>query len=350
MRKNLIQRLKAAFIPCRENKYKPCFLDSKFLLYYVVFLLLLKIAVIPFLFCLPGTVFFADLTKINLIEFTNTARQNFGFEPLRENTALNWAAYLKAKDMIENDYFAHYSPEGITPWHWLEASGYDYGSAGENLAIGFLESEQVHLAWMNSSSHQKNILNPYYEEIGIAVLKGNFQGNETALVVQFFGSPKTVIFGEKEDQLLPEISQKEIDKELIEAEETRTENSSTIIEEKAAVEEEEIKTAVAAASKEMISAATGEEAEKTLIFLLFKFMTGSYYNLIQKIIYGSLILIIAFLLITVFCDIFIYKKFKIQYKDVILKTIGFSALWFILLFLDKIIMIELINPQNFRIY
>lgn len=79
-------------------------------------------------------------------------------------------------------------------------------------------------------------------------------------------------------------------------------------------------------------------------------MTSNYYELIQKIIYGSLILIIFSLLITVLYDIFIYRKFEIQYKDVIGKTIVFSILWFVLLFLDKIIMINLINPQEFMIY
>jgi len=337
MKKIFFLKLKLLFIPCQSNKYRPQVLNSKFLFYYGIFLLLLKIAIIPFFSYLPKTAFFADLTKANLIEFTNKTRKYFDLPFLKENSVLNQAAYLKVKDMIEKDYFSHFSPEGITPWYWLKISGYDYKLAGENLAIGFLESEQVHLAWMNSSSHRQNILNPNYQEIGIAVLKGDFQGRETTMVVQFFGTKKipevpkkTFIKNIKEDVVMPKeppIIEKEIEqpKEL---------------EEIAPIQEFKEKKPISL-SKDFI---------KTPNFILFKFMTSNYYELIQKIIYGSLILIIFSLLITVLYDIFIYRKFEIQYKDVIGKTIGFSVLWFVLLFLDKIIMINLINPQEFMIY
>ncbi len=310
--------------------------------YYAVALLLLKFVVIPFLFYLPNTVFFADLTKINLIEMANTARQSCGFQPLKENPVLSQAAYLKAEDMIEKGYFAHYSPEGTTPWYWLEKSGYNYSSAGENLAIGFSESEQVHIAWMNSSSHKKNILNPNYQEIGIAVLRGNFQGSQTALVVQYFGNPKTAIQVPSE---APVIEVLPVEEEVV-AETAKAEEEEILDEE----EEEVSAETFVSGPREVISAATGEEVEKTPIFLLFQFMTSDYYNLIQKIVYGSLILIVISLFITVFCDIFIYRKFEIQYKDVAFKTLCFSILWFTLLFLDKMIMIGLISPQNLRIY
>jgi hypothetical protein len=349
-------KLKSIFIPCQDNKYRPKFLGSKFLFYYALVLLILKLVIIPFLLYFPRTVFFADLTKTDLIELANTTREYFGFQPLKENTVLDEAAYLKAKDMIEKGYFAHNSPEGITPWHWLEKSGYNYRSAGENLAIGFLESEQVHRAWMDSLLHKKNILNPNYQEIGIAVLRDNFQGNETTLVVQFFGTQKATILEEK--ALPPEVPTKEETPEIpvIMGEE---EEKEQIIEEKEisievpAPEGEENKFssstfAVAPERKEVISAATGEAFEKTPAFLFFQFMTSDYYDLIQRIIYGSLIFIILSLFVTVFCDIFIYHKFEIQYKDIVFKTIGFSALWFVLLFLDKLIIIQII-AHNFRI-
>jgi len=306
------------------------------LFYYAVVLLLLKLVIIPFFLCFPKTIFFADLTKTNLIELANTTREYFGFQPLKENPVLNEAAYLKAKDMIEKGYFSHYSPEGITPWYWLEKSGYNYQSAGENLAIGFLDSEQVHQAWMDSLLHKKNILNPNYQEIGIAVLRDNFQGNETTLVVQFFGTQKATILEEK---ALP-------------GEENRFSSSPFAVtrEPEVSTKEEtpEIPVIMEEEEKEVISAATEEVFEKTPAFLFFQFMTSDYYNLIQRIIYGSLIFIILSLFVTVFCDIFIYHKFEIQYKDIVFKTIGFSALWFVLLFLDKLIIIQII-AHNFRI-
>ncbi len=339
--KNKLCKIKLFLIPCKINKYRPKFLNTRFLFYYAIFLFILKIAVIPFLLYFPQTAFFANLTKTGLIELTNSARQNLGYQTLKENPALSQAAYIKAVDMVEKGYFDHYTPEGYPPWYWLQRMGYNYSSAGENLAIGFLESEQVHSAWMNSYSHKQNILNPKYQEIGIAVLKANFQGNETTLVVQFFGTPQIVFAEIQEPQ--PIIEKETITEELPELKEPDI--PETDINDIIPIEEQEQEI------KEKIILVSGEQdIEKTFSLVLFEFMTSKYYNMIQKIIYGSLALIIFYLIITIYCDIFIYRKFRIDYKDVVFKTVGFSILWFILLFLDKMIIIDLINPLNFRIY
>jgi len=61
---------------------------------------------------------------------------------------------------------------------------------GENLALGDFGSDQgVVIAWMNSPGHRANILNAHYKEIGVAVGKGMYDGNETWLAVQSFGTP-----------------------------------------------------------------------------------------------------------------------------------------------------------------
>ena len=43
-------------------------------------------------------------------------------------------------------------------------------------------------AWMASPTHKDNIVNPKYTEIGLAVVPGTIQGQETVLVVQLFGA------------------------------------------------------------------------------------------------------------------------------------------------------------------
>ncbi|GAH47620.1 unnamed protein product, partial [marine sediment metagenome] len=88
--------------------------------------------------------------------------ESLGLSALRENPQLSKAALLKAQDMLENDYFAHRSPEGITGWYWIKKAGYNYQRAGENLAIAFLDSEEVHKAW-NDSSLQHYLLFQYKE-------------------------------------------------------------------------------------------------------------------------------------------------------------------------------------------
>src|SRR5207237_597403 len=46
-------------------------------------------------------------------------------------------------------------------------------------------------AWMNSPGHRANILNTKYQEIGVAVGSGMFEGHKTWLAVQEFGKPKS---------------------------------------------------------------------------------------------------------------------------------------------------------------
>ena len=177
------------FAPCSENNYRPPFLESGLLFFVIGIFLFLKVINISVLVYLPNTSFFADVAEPALIELNNQKRQELGLPKLNVNSVLSEAARLKAKDIIEKDYFAHTSPSGITPWFWFEKTGYRYTYAGENLAVGFIDSGELFSAWYDSPSHRDNIVNGNYRETGIAVLKGNFQGSETAVVVQLFGTP-----------------------------------------------------------------------------------------------------------------------------------------------------------------
>ena len=168
------------------------FLGSNILLYGIVCLLVVKIISIVVFVNFPKNIFFADITRTALINSINNERLSLGVQPLTESKKLDQAALLKAKDILEKDYFSHQSPGGITPWYWFSKIGYNYKYAGENLAIGFLNSEDVYRAWLNSRSHKENMTNPNYKEIGTAVLTGEYNGSNITVVVQFFGSPGVI--------------------------------------------------------------------------------------------------------------------------------------------------------------
>lgn len=112
-----------------------------------------------------------------------------GLPPLSVNPLLEKAAAYKADDMIAKGYFAHFSPDGTSPWHWISKAGYEFKSAGENLAIDFIDSKDVNAAWLNSALHRQNILSEKYTEVGVAVAQGMYQGRNTTFVVQMFGTP-----------------------------------------------------------------------------------------------------------------------------------------------------------------
>ncbi len=125
----------------------------------------------------------------SLVSMTNSARARNGLGALTSNSKLSSAAYAKAQDMLTNQYFAHTSPSGKTPWDFIKGAGYNYSYAGENLAIGYTDASELFNAWMASATHRQNILNPNFREIGIAVISGTYEGAETILVAQEFGTP-----------------------------------------------------------------------------------------------------------------------------------------------------------------
>lgn len=189
----ITQKLKPVFLACKENQFKPRILDGDFLFRLALIFFVLKVVVLPFYVYFPKSVFFAKITSSEIFELLNSERKTMGLNTIEENSSLNQAALLKAQHMFAQDYFGHKSPNGVSGWYWIKKAGYDYESAGENLAIGFLDSGEVHEAWNDSQLHRQNLLNPYFEDVGIAVLIGEFEGNETTIVVQLFGKPKSTL-------------------------------------------------------------------------------------------------------------------------------------------------------------
>lgn len=124
-----------------------------------------------------------------LVEKANKTRTSVAMNELVISDELVYAAQLKANDMAAKGYFAHNSPDGKTPWDWLDAAGYSYQTAGENLAVNFVDSTDVHNAWLNSPTHKANIVRDGFTEIGIATAEGTYKGQKAVFVAQFFGTP-----------------------------------------------------------------------------------------------------------------------------------------------------------------
>lgn len=128
------------------------------------------------------------LTKQGIVEWTNSERKNYGLLPLKVNPLLEKSAQLKLDDMFAHQYFAHVSPSGVELKDWINKVGYDFILIGENLAMGNFENDRdLVLAWMESPGHRENILNPKYQEIGVAVKEGLFEGKRIWIAVQHFG-------------------------------------------------------------------------------------------------------------------------------------------------------------------
>lgn len=187
------KRFKNYFVPHDENDHRPHLLKLEAGFYILSIIIFLEVLfLIGAVYILPQTDFFALVLPDVLVDQTNDNRQNASAPVLNVNPLLAEAARLKAEDMAQKGYFAHTSPDGKVPWHWLSVVGYRYRAAGENLAVNFIDSSDVMNAWMNSPTHRDNILNKRYAEIGIATARGVYQGREAVFVVQFFGEPSAL--------------------------------------------------------------------------------------------------------------------------------------------------------------
>ncbi|MEK7608445.1 MAG: CAP domain-containing protein [Patescibacteria group bacterium] len=182
--------LRDHFLPHQGNEQKPQLLRSQAAILLFVLVLFLELG-----FFLRTSVdgkldtFFAAVLPSVLVDKTNEVRISERVGLLKQSPALEVAAIAKAKDMAKKGYFAHTSPDGVSPWSWIKGAGYTYSHAGENLAINFTDSRDVVDAWLASPRHRANLLNGKYTEIGIATAEGVYEGRDAIFIVQFFGRP-----------------------------------------------------------------------------------------------------------------------------------------------------------------
>jgi uncharacterized protein YkwD len=189
--KNFLHHL---VIPRESNNHRAKLLHYSSLLLIIAALLLTQIGFSFTESKYPGVLGVTNNISIDeLVQKTNQKRAEQGLAPLSFNAELANAAGQKAQHMLANNYWAHNAPDGTTPWVFFKNAGYQYIFAGENLARGFSNTDDVINAWMASPGHKENIMSPNYKEIGFAVVTGNLTGEETVLVVEMFGSRNTSV-------------------------------------------------------------------------------------------------------------------------------------------------------------
>ncbi|MCL4395813.1 MAG: CAP domain-containing protein [Chloroflexi bacterium] len=125
-----------------------------------------------------------------IISQVNTSRAQAGLPLLRADLVLASIADDRSADMIARNYFSHYDPQtGQEPLlRYLQAYGYSYQFAGENIAeikngsgwvLPWLTVAQRYSAedlatefvtdWLNSPEHRANIFSPHYRRTGVGI-------------------------------------------------------------------------------------------------------------------------------------------------------------------------------------
>ncbi len=183
------QFLRHFFLPHESNNHRAKLLHPHSLIGIISILFVLGVVIAPLKHTYPQILGTQTSVSIQeLLELTNKKRVAEGLKPLSLNQSLSNAAAKKASDMIEKNYWAHFAPDGGTPWGFIKEEGYEYAYAGENLARGFSTSNAAVEAWIASPSHKENLLSKNYSDVGFAVITGKLTGEETVLIVQMFGS------------------------------------------------------------------------------------------------------------------------------------------------------------------
>lgn len=88
--------------------------------------------------------------------------------PLTWNDTLELAAYNHSTDMNSKNFFDHKGSDGSMANNRIEKYNYNWTAYGENIASGYQTESEVVEAWIKSPGHCKNIMNPNFEEIGVA--------------------------------------------------------------------------------------------------------------------------------------------------------------------------------------
>ncbi len=82
-----------------------------------------------------------------------------------------------SNDMLEENYFSHYSLDGEGLKERLLAVNAHYLSAGENIAAHYVDAPAVIHGWLNSDGHREALLKEEYTHIGVGVFHSFYTQN-----------------------------------------------------------------------------------------------------------------------------------------------------------------------------
>jgi len=121
-----------------------------------------------------------------VVRLTNEFRLEKKRKALQWNARLERAARAHAADMAEMEYFSHRSLNGDELKTRVDRQDYAWSAIGENIARGQRTAAEVSRAWQDSPGHRRNMLDPEFTEIGVAVVK---DGESKLVWVMVLGKP-----------------------------------------------------------------------------------------------------------------------------------------------------------------
>lgn len=117
----------------------------------------------------------ADMARV--LELVNETRAAHGLRPVAADTTLNgkadaWAEHLRDRCHLEHSRLA----DGAPP---------EWRKLGENVGYGGT-IEAIHDAYVASTPHRRNILDPSFTSMGAGAVYGTCDGHPVVFTVQVF--------------------------------------------------------------------------------------------------------------------------------------------------------------------
>ena len=138
------------------------------------------------------------------LELVNAARAEAAPPSLTFDDELMVAADDHSAWMDATDTFSHTGADGSSPEDRITAAGYEATRMGENISFfsGTDETgataaatthfvEELHEGFMDSPDHYQNLVNPDFQDVGISLIEGDYQGSPAIFVTQDFGTPES---------------------------------------------------------------------------------------------------------------------------------------------------------------
>lgn len=133
----------------------------------------------------------STLTATNVVATINQERVSRGLNTLRIDPALSQAAQDRSLVLAQHGRIFHVTAPKNTPWPEIAQAGYKYSFAGENLALGIETPHELVARWMASPTHRENILEEEFEDIGVGITVGTYEGMTVSYVVSYYAKKKT---------------------------------------------------------------------------------------------------------------------------------------------------------------
>jgi uncharacterized protein YkwD len=113
--------------------------------------------------------------ETQVVALINNVREQNGLNALAADGSLTDIAMIRSRDLLDRNYFSHYTPEGTNVFDVMRSMKIGFRYAGENLAQSAPASigtpEGFLNAWLNSPTHRDNMLRAQYTKIGVAMVE-----------------------------------------------------------------------------------------------------------------------------------------------------------------------------------